>query len=250
MIALNRVLFVLFCIPAAAGCTSDGYIGGSDKNNTAIRVVQPCDGWLREGHCMAKGTYTVDGLVFDANGGPVPNISINLYVYTPDGAGYSYWYATGGPFMSNAEGRFKATNLPDSRILLWVGGQQDKYLQPCALSVDVKGDVTKDIEVVAVETVNSLAAPRPLNVRGATLTGTVYETTAAGRQPLADVGIELDQYDIPVAHTRTDLSGQYFFCDLPAKGLDIYVGKPGYASGYLAPVDPFPSTLDIELSRK
>ena len=235
---------------AAAACTSDGYIGGSDRNNTAISLPVSCDGWLREGHCMAKGTHTLDGLVFDANAGPVADVSLNVYVYLPDGSGYSYWFATGSSFKANADGRFRATDLPDSRILLWVGGKQSEYLQPCAVSVDVQGDVTRDIEVVAVETLSSLAAPRPLTARGTTLTGTVYETTAAGRQPLADARIEVDQYDIPVAHTRTDLSGHYFFCDLPVKGLEIFFGKPGYASLSHVPGDAVPPTIDIELTRQ
>jgi hypothetical protein len=198
---------------------------------------------------IPAGTHTLRGLVFDAYTGPVANMPVNVWVELGKG-GVSWWYVTGHGFFTNAAGRFEVPGLPDSRVKLWAGGWRDGYYQPCAVTVDMTGDVDRDIEVVRAETLSSLSPPRPITAREPTLTGTVYEVTSAGQQPVAGALIEADGaggLGLVLAITRTDLSGHYFLCDL-LEGMDLGVWKDGYVMKEIYPVGgPLSATLDIEI---
>lgn len=114
-------------------------------------------------------------------------------------------------------------------------------------------DTTYDIEVMSTETLNSLAPPRPVTAREPTFTGTVYEVTPTGWQPVVGAAIEAygaDGLGWVLANAITDLSGHYLFCDL-APGMDLMVSKDGYELKEVYPVGGPPSTtLDIEIVRK
>lgn len=208
---------------------------------------------VRTGLEVPPGTHTLQGLVYDAYKGPVVGgIGINIGVMTPT-AGFNWWYVTGRGYFTDSSGRYELTRLPDSQVQLWVGGFTKGYFQPCAVRVDVSGDTTHDIEVVSAETLNSFSPPRPMTAREPTLTGTVYEVTPTGRQPVAGAVIEADGADglgWVLANTLTDLNGHYFLCDL-APGMDLMVYKDGYVLKEVYPVGGPPSTtLDIEIERK
>jgi hypothetical protein len=112
-------------------------------------------------------------------------------------------------------------------------------------------DVSRDIEVVKEETLQSFAPPRPINAREPTLTGTVYEVTSTGRQPVAGMYLEADGASglgNVLANTRTDLNGRYVLCDLQP-GMDLMVWREGgHLLKEIYPVGGPPSTtLDIEI---
>jgi hypothetical protein len=199
---------------------------------------------------IPPGAHTLEGRVFDAFTGPVANIAVNVFVILPNGSGYSYWLAA-GQVLTDSAGRYKATGLPDSKVVLWAAGYFDGFYQPCGVAVDVSGDVTRDIEVVTSSTLNSLDPPRPLSARSTTLTGTVHETTAAGSQPLAGAVVEVtDASMLTRAITQTDLNGRYFLCDLPAPSVELAVYKDGYDME-VWPVDSSQSAnVDIEFKRE
>jgi len=198
---------------------------------------------------IPPGEHTVEGMVFDAFRGPVANMLVSMFVILPSGSGYSYWLV-GGQVLTDSAGRFKATGLPDSKVVLWAEGYFDGYYQPCSVTVDVRGDVTRDIEVVTSSTLSSLDPPRPLTGRDPTFTGTVYELTAAGSQPLTGAVVEVtDASMLTRAITQTDLKGRFFLCDLPASSVELAVYKDGYVMD-LWPVDSTQSTnVDIEFKR-
>jgi hypothetical protein len=119
------------------------------------------------------------------------------------------------------------------------------------VTVEITRDVTRDIEVVREETLQSFAPPRPVTAREPTLTGTVYESTSTGRQPLVGAYLEADGSSglgLPLANTRTDLNGRYFLCDLQP-GMDLMIWKDGgHLLKEIYPVGGPPSTtLDIEI---
>jgi hypothetical protein len=140
------------------------------------------------------------------------------------------------------------------------GGFRMSYVQPCAVSVDMTRDVTRDIEVVSVETLNSFAPPRPITAREPTLTGSVYEVTSTGRQPVVGAYIDADGASglgLTLANTLTDLNGRYFLCDLDP-GMDLMVweddgddsnGWPALLKAIYPVGGPPSTTLDIEIER-
>ena len=145
-------------------------------------------------------------------------------------------------------GRFTLLGLTESKVLLRTGAPG--YVQPCVHTVDVHSDAIHDIEVVSVDTLNSLDPPRPLTVLDPTMTGTVFEVTPTGNQPLAGVSLELEEGYFARAATVTDLNGHYFFCGVPSKDVTFAVYKSGFAAKYIEPVDTSQATLDIELVRQ
>jgi hypothetical protein len=204
---------------------------------------------------LAYGDYTLSGRVFDAYSGAVPSAKVGAWVELPNGSGYSWWWAHGGaPPPINAAGEYSVGSLPYSRVTLFAGnGYADDfgYVQQCATIVDVHGDVSADIELTAVGTLNQLSPPKPQSATGPTLTGFVYETVNGARQAIAGAKLwAADVNDIPVASTRTDQTGHYFFCNLPG-AVDLTVGAPGFSPNEIWPVDGvYGRTLDVELQRK
>jgi len=202
---------------------------------------------------IPPGANLLQGLVFDAFDGPIANAAINVWVQTRT-SGFSWWYVTGRGYYSSADGRYEVSRLPSAQIQLWAGGAfQQGYVQPCAVTFDMTSDVVRDIEVVSIATLNSTAPQRPITARGPALTGTVYEVTPAGRQPVAGAFIWVDGQDhngLVVAQTMTDLNGQYFLCDLPPGAVyDIY--KDGFVPKPFEAIDTSQSTsFDFEIERE
>jgi hypothetical protein len=173
----------------------------------------------------------VQGLVFDAYYGVRANMPIEVRVLLPDGSGYLLSDVLEYPVVTDNLGRFLLTGLPESKVLLRSGGPH--YLQPCVHTVSLHdADEWHDIEVVSADTLSSPDPPRPLTAREPSLTGVVFEMTAAGKQPVADVAIELEESYLTRATTVTDLNGRY------------------YVTKYIEPVDTSQATFDIELTRQ
>ena len=79
----------------------------------------------------------------------------------------------------------------------------------------------------------------------------IFETTQAGRQPIADAHVYAEQVpDGPSAHTKSDLQGGFFLCNLPAGNTHLYVWAPGFSPGDVEWFDPSQAArLEIELKR-
>jgi hypothetical protein len=208
---------------------------------------------VETGLAVPAGTHTLRGTVFDAYQGPLANATIFVWVesLTHDP---SFSWSQGDQPKTDSAGRFEVQGMPDARdARLYVSAYRPGFFQPCAVTVQMTGDVTRDIEVVSAATLNSLAAPPPLTAHEPTLTGTVYETTAAGRQPVAGAWVGVDEsMDLIIASTQTDLSGHYFLCDWPAAPyLNFQAYKAGYTVSYFGPpVPPQSTTHDFELEKQ
>jgi len=236
----------LFAI-AVTGCQP----GGGTSHDTNGALVASI---VRTPLPVPVGRHTLSGLVFDAYRGPAANMPINGWVEIVElGGGVSWSSSIGGGLFTNAAGRFEIPGLPDSRVKLWAGGWRQGYFQPCAVTVDMTADVAHDIEVVTADTLNSLSPPRPITAREPTLTGTVYEVSSTGRQPVVGALLEADGADglgLVLANTLTDQSGRYFLCDM-GPGMSLGVWKDGYVTKEIYPVGGSPSTtLDIEIAKK
>lgn len=190
--------------------------------------------------------HTVHGEVFAFETGMVGDAAINFWVQQ-GGFGYSYWWKH-GPLRSDAAGIFQAPYLPNSRVTIhaFAGG----YVQPCAVTADVSGDLAVRVEMIPVSSLDAINPPRPQLSTEPSLTGAIFENTATGRQPVSGASLWVeDQNEISLATTMSDRGGGFFLCNLgPAAWL--HVSKEGYEARWVGPVDASePQVLEIELKR-
>ena len=202
--------------------------------------------------------YNVQGRVFDALSGPVANTGVHLWVQLPNGNGYSYTWASGGsPPVTDANGQFSA-NVPVGSRLVVEGIQTASFLNPCLASVEVNGKSSLDLEVVSESTLDASNPPAPMSAAGTvTMSGSIFEMTAGGRQPIAGAMVSIEEdVGIVVAMTRSDRNGHYLICNLrdglpESGGMDVGVFKPGFTDAISAQVIPSQSTVvDVELKRR
>ena len=189
---------------------------------------------VQTGFVIPSGpTSGSQGRVFDALNGPVAGADVFIWVQTPT-VGYSYTLAGGG-IKSMSDGNFVAASLGAGPLLL-VNALKPGYVQPCAVFVDSsKGVVSLDVELVAESTLDSFNPPLPLSAVGAiSLSGTIYETTAAGRQPISGARLWFgDGIGFTYASTLSDRNGHYFACNLPNNPAWVWgSGNVGAETGF------------------
>jgi hypothetical protein len=188
----------------------------------------------------------VQGEVFAFESGMIGGAPVNLWV-AMEGSGYSYWWKH-GPLRSDAAGIFHAPYLPDSRVtvLAFAGG----YVQPCAVTADVRGDLAVRVEMVPVSSLDAFNPPRPQLSTEPSLTGTIFETTATGPQPVAGASLWVEEsMDVGMATTVSDRGGGFFLCNIGTAAW-LHASKDGYEARWLGPIDASESqVLEIELKR-
>jgi hypothetical protein len=198
---------------------------------------------------LHSGSHTVVGDVFSHETGMIADASFNIWIdLGAQVGGYSYVWAN-GPVTSDGAGHFEAPNVPDSKVqvLAFAAG----HLQPCAVTVAVNQDISLQIEMVSVASLDTFNAPRPQFVATPTLSGQIYENTATGRQPVAGAGLWVEPFmDRGIATTMSDRGGGYFLCNLGHDDVFVHVSKDGFAGKWVGPLDPSqPGAVDIELER-
>jgi hypothetical protein len=194
-----------------------------------------------------SGGHTVEGEVFAFETGVIADAPINLWVQQSN-FGYSYWWAN-GPLGSDGIGHFEARNLPLSQITILVF--QTGYVQPCAVTTEVRGDLLVRIEMIPISTLDGFNPPRPQLSTEPSLTGMIYETTTSGREPVAGAGLWVEEYmDVGMATTLSDRGGGFFLCNL-GKAAFLHVSKPGFEERWVGPIDVSSESriLEIELKR-
>jgi len=157
-----------------------------------------------------------------------------------------------GPQPIGPDGRYVVLVPPGARIHVKGNGRQ-----PCAASVEVPGDghgVQNDLHLVSDPRQLGASLPAELAAMAPTLSGVVYEQTAAGRVPLASAAVELDGLfglGLILASTRTDAEGRYLLCNVPQiRGLTIVAGLTGYELFYSSSELRGVATLDIDIRRR
>jgi hypothetical protein len=184
----------------------------------------------------------VSGVVTDAiTGSPVAGVSYDALVDSGS-FGYSYTWANGAHATDGA-GRYQLVGLADGamvRLQVW----KDGYTQQCAAPVVVAhGDRTLDAPIVALTQVSASTSPVAPAPGSRTIMGTIFRTTATGRQPVAGMFIDFEPVmDFPAARTLSDASGHYLLCGLPA-GEMVELGT----STVSISVGPGVTTADVEI---
>ena len=187
---------------------------------------------------------TLSGIVAE-NGHPIENAAVA--VQWSCGSGCSA--ETGG--MTDAAGRYVVARLPDGAPV-WVTAHKDGFVQQCVATAVMGAGVSLDLRLTSVA---SLSTAQPVSGAGSrTVSGTVFESTPAGRRPVADTLVsaysEALYYADAVAFTRSDASGRYLLCGLSMGRIPWLVAeKEGYNSSSV-PVEPgTDTTFDIQLHR-
>lgn len=195
------------------------------------------------------------GTVFDAMSGPVADAMVDMWINTGSFS-YSLTWARQGSFLRTAgDGSFTVpmgTSWTANIYAVKAG-----FVQPCAVLVGPSNPGPVQVELVAVASLQAPGYPGPVSAAGATTaTGTVYEQTATGPQPVAGALVWFgDSMGITVATTITDSQGRYLACNLPNDPAwrwptDVWVSKSGYADTVVERLDTSGSfTLDLQLSR-
>jgi hypothetical protein len=185
--------------------------------------------------------YSISGVLTlrTASGtAPLANTVVGAFVFTTNGNSYGLASVT-----TDADGRYQFSYMPNGYVVLF-GGAPHAY-QPCAAIATVSGaNGVKDLELV------DSAATRPLTAADSpTLSGTVYRSTNAGRQPVAGASIRFKYASVIAAKTITDAQGRYSLCHLPMGpgGLDVWLN--GVAVGSSVVNISGDQVLDFDLTR-
>jgi hypothetical protein len=203
-------------------------------------------------------TFTLSGVITDRfSGGPV------------SGAGVWVWPITFPPLRrwppdgmvmtrSDGAGRYRISGLPFlgpvwvSTAQTWGDAFHAPYVHQCVTTVTIDGDATLDLAISpTADRVALNAAASPASPGTRTISGTVYEITATGRQPVSNVwvGWEASVMDGTVAETRTDDAGHYSVCGLPLDRITLSAA-PAYGTVFYASVEAgSDSIVDIDVSR-
>lgn len=154
-----------------------------------------------------------------------------------------------GPVSVGADGRYSFT--VQTGAVLYVRVSAD--YQPCVAAITATGITNRDLHIIADPAQLGAHLPRDLLLEIPTLSGTVFETTALGRQVVPGVRVELDVLGIgdASATTLTDGDGRYILCGLGGFAVTyVSASKSGYRVADVGSVHLDGNTIrDIELQR-
>ena len=199
---------------------------------------------------FAAGPYSISGVVAD-NGRPMTNAAVNAWVELGSLSSYSYSYAH-GPLYTDASGGYRITSLPGG-AQVWIKLNKDGYVQPCAVSAIISGDLTIDLALVSRADLTASAMPSAPGLRS--VSGTVVEMTATGSQPVAgafvtaEAGVDssIAPSENAAAYTYSDAAGRFALCGLPAN-TTAYLEADGLGSAS-AEVSVAPGqTSDVQIA--
>ena len=158
--------------------------------------------------------------------------------------------ATTGPLTTGEDGSYQIIpGVNSTRVL--INAASGSAYQPCAVAVTSPANgARQDVHLISDPSMLGANLPDVFMSQGSLLTGVVFETTAAGRQPVANAGIELDGLDglgLTIATTLTDSEGRFVLCGVPySPRLYLFASKNGYELAGRGQLDGAGS-LEIEL---
>jgi hypothetical protein len=159
---------------------------------------------------------------------------------------------------SDGAGRYAISGLPSlgpvwvSTAQTWGNAFNAPYMHQCVTTVTIDGDATLDLTLSSTRDLVALNATGPSSPDSRTVSGTVFEITSSGRQPVENVwvGWEASVMDAFVAETRTDAAGHYRLCGLSRERITLSAAL-AYGNVFYASVDPgLDAIADIEVKRK
>ena len=243
---------LVFGAALIAACGASGDVGrvptsvGSPPGDTPSGPPSNCPGYPDQAHCSpppADGRYSVSGVVTlrtTSGTAPLAGTAVGGFVIMTNGDNYGFM----APVLTDADGRYQFSNVPNGFVRLRAAAPH--AYQPCAAVATVSGaNSVQDVELL-----DSAATRPPSAADSPTLSGVVYRSTGAGREPVAGAAIE---YEFPpewiVLQTITDAQGRYSLCDLPAGrgALNVWLNGVGVAGSIVYISGD--QVLDFDLTR-
>ena len=203
-------------------------------------------------------TFTLSGVITERfSGRPVQGAKVWVWPFTF--AQVRGW-PPGGMRMtpSDGAGRYTISGLPSlgpvwvSTAQTWGDAFSAPYMHQCVTTVTVEGDATLDVTISSTTDLVALnASTGPTSPNSRIVSGTVFEITSNGRQPVRNVWVGWEAaMDGLVAETRTDAAGHYRVCGLPRERITLSAAS-AYGNVFSASVDPGSDAIvDIEIARK
>lgn len=194
--------------------------------------------------------FRLSGVVTERfSGRPVEGATVMVH---PGQGHQGNWYSQSG--VSNAAGRYTINWLfppMDGRVV----ASRNGYVQQCVARVTLQADATMDLIVSSVADLAALNVPSaatPPDSR--TVSGTVFEMTATGKQPVENAWVGLDdgtRNGFLVAETRSDRAGRYLLCGMPEVRITpLLAGKDGYNVADFSADPGSHAVVDVEITRK
>ena len=168
----------------------------------------------------------------------------------------AFWGRTTGSLTTGADGSYEIVpSIGATAVRVNAMSIGAAIYQPCAATVSplTAGRNVKDVHLISDLSLLGANLPDVFMSQGPLLTGTVFETTDQGREPVANAFVGLDANGgegLVVATTLTDSDGRFVLCAVPhSELLFIFINKEGYEDfgrdGFAGA-----SKLDIELRRR
>lgn len=184
----------------------------------------------------AMPTVTLSGTIVERfSGQPIGGVAVGLLPFPtnripswPPGSGLQRT-------PSDSAGRYTTTGIPAGfgSFFVLASYAHRTYAQQCLTTVTLDSDANRDVTLTSLQNLAAGNSLRPPHVPGTrTISGIVFEVTAAGRQPIegAYVGFMLVAPDIVGAETFSDATGGYLLCGLPETRLiSLFAMKNGYS---------------------
>ena len=191
---------------------------------------------------------------------PYANVQMDAWVQTGmEGSGTGVYGSRTAPISSGPDGRYSFTVPTGAFVRVYVDSLA--AYQPCVTATTATGNTNLDVHAIVDPAKLGAHLPSELLVNTPTLSGTVFETTALGRQPVANVRVLVDMFGGlggVDALTLTDSDGRYVLCGLggaaataPSTGSTyLWALKSGYKTAEVGTVQLNGNTIrDIELQR-
>ena len=210
----------------------------------------------------AAPTFTLSGVITDRfSGRPVQGATVWVWPFTFERV---RGWPPGGmrKTPSDGAGRYTISGLPSVGpvwVVPWLNGDafSAPYVHQCVMTARVEGDATLNVTVSSTTDLVALnASTGPPSPDSRIVSGTVFEITSNGRQPIRNVlvgwtaPVAAGFDDLFMAETRTDAAGHYRVCGLPRERI-ILSAAPEYGNVFYASVDPGSDAIvDIDITRK
>jgi hypothetical protein len=191
-------------------------------------------------------TRTVTGSVWlylSSEPQPLSGIDVGVWLERPRSTGPA------GSARSDSAGRFSFEAPSDALVRLYA--RTKELFQPCLSTVRV-GQTEAAVRVVAQSHFLEARDWPDFTVRRL-LSGTVFESSSAGRLPSADAWVQVDGVmgdGRPLADTRTDANGRFVVCGLEGETQiphALVVAKSGYQIAYARIPPQGGGQIDVEL---
>jgi hypothetical protein len=179
--------------------------------------------------------YMVSGVAFEhTSTGQRPIAGVPLRIHSA---------ASGGTILdvtTDANGGYVASPVRAGAVTI-TPGLNSGYVAPCPSGTDaLASHATFDVHLVSTALLSAAGALPSVPTTNIYVSGTVYEMTTNGTQPVAGASVEMGQSanDLSYSATVTNALGHYLVCTSPpGVGTDVYirlgVSKDGYAPGTL-----------------